>query len=107
MFDNAYSSPEKLGLEMIGEAQWGEADYSFDLTVVWRHKESGDLFYADDSGCSCPSPFEDYKGIADLTKATRHEILKHIADVAAERETYSGGSLIDAADLLSKVASLR
>lgn len=44
--------------EYLTEVQWGEADYSFDLTRVYRHTETGELFYAEDSGCSCPSPFE-------------------------------------------------
>lgn len=43
----------------LAEVQWGEADYSFDLTRVYRHTETGELFYAEDSGCSCPSPFEE------------------------------------------------
>lgn len=45
--------------EYVTEVQWGEADYNFDLTRVYRHTETGELFYAEDSGCSCPSPFED------------------------------------------------
>lgn len=60
-----YSSPERFGLETFGEIQWGEPCYSFDLTVVWRRPADGTFFYCEDSGCSCPSPFED-KGVADL-----------------------------------------
>jgi hypothetical protein len=56
--NDPYYSPEKFGLRTIGEVQWGEACYSFDLTVVWQDVTTGALYYADDSGCSCPSPFE-------------------------------------------------
>lgn len=44
--------------EFFDEIQWGEACYSFDLTRVWRNVETNELFCADDSGCSCPSPFD-------------------------------------------------
>jgi hypothetical protein len=32
--------------------------YEFDELRVVRSKETGNLFYATDSGCSCPTPFE-------------------------------------------------
>jgi hypothetical protein len=99
-----YYSPEDHGLETIGEAQWGEACYDFDLTVVWRNKATGQLYYADDSGCSCPSPFEDHRVVDDLTAATLAEVLTHLK--ARAEETY-GASLSDAADLIERVASLR
>ena len=37
--------------------------------VVWKHKD-GRVFWAHDSGCSCPSPFEDYNNLSDLTELT-------------------------------------
>ena len=45
--------------EEIGEVEWSEESYQFDLTRVYRQISTGALFYATDSGCSCPSPFED------------------------------------------------
>jgi hypothetical protein len=72
-WDTLYSEPGKLGLEIVGEADDELADYSFDKFVVWRDQQ-GRLYYASDSGCSCPSPFEDYKKVSDLTKATVAEI---------------------------------
>src|SRR5699024_372088 len=44
--------------EEIGEVEWSEESYQFDLTRVYRQISTGALFYATDSGCSCPSPFE-------------------------------------------------
>jgi len=55
---NLYSSPEKHGLTTVGEIEWGYGDYSFDLTVVWKTAD-GKFLYAEDSGCSCPSPFDE------------------------------------------------
>ncbi|MDG4792720.1 hypothetical protein [Micromonospora sp. WMMD1082] len=60
-----YGSPEKFGLETVGEVDWSSGSYEFDLTVVWRRKSDGAFFFAEDSGCSCPSPFESV-GVDDL-----------------------------------------
>lgn len=38
---------------------------------------TGALFYADDSGCSCPMPFENV-GRPDLVPATAHEVAAHL-----------------------------
>lgn len=58
-YETPYNKPELYGLERVAEIQWGEPDYSFDLTCVLRRTSDGTLWYASDSGCSCPSPFED------------------------------------------------
>ncbi len=61
-----YYNPADFGLETVGEIDFSSGEYEFDLTVIWRRISDGAFVYADDSGCSCPSPFED-KGIEDLT----------------------------------------
>jgi hypothetical protein len=61
-----YYSPEQWNLEPFAELELTEPDYSFDLVVVWRHKDTGELYYGADSGCSCPSPFENFSSIDDL-----------------------------------------
>ncbi len=102
--NNLYSSPGKFGLATVGEVEWDDACYSFDLTVVWKDIETGALYFADDSGCSCPSPFED-TGRDDLTLIDRPQVLidhinKRIADLydwnASENERAKGdaGQLI-------------
>lgn len=63
--DNVYYSPEKFGLTRIGEADLREPDYSFDLIAAWKGDEG--FYLGTDSGCSCPSPFENYHGKDDLT----------------------------------------
>lgn len=62
---NPYYHPEHCGLEMVDELD-GEQDYSFDKVVIWKDLESDKYYYAHDSGCSCPSPFEDYHNLDDL-----------------------------------------
>lgn len=65
---NIYYNPEEFGLEIFGEIE-EPPNYSFDKSVVWRDVTTDALYVAHDSGCSCPSPFEDM-GIDDLTPVT-------------------------------------
>jgi hypothetical protein len=64
--NNPYNNPEKFGLTRVALLDDPEASYSFGYLVLWKH-EDGRLFYAQDSGCSCPSPFEDFNTLEDLT----------------------------------------
>ena len=44
---------------VVGSVDWEDEPYMFDMTRVYQQVSTGDLFYAMDAGCSCPSPFED------------------------------------------------
>jgi|ERR1035437_10252693 hypothetical protein len=55
---NPYYSPEKLGLEMISFEEDG-LSYEFNTLCFWATSD-GSVYSAQDSGCSCPTPFEDY-----------------------------------------------
>jgi hypothetical protein len=68
MSANVYYNPDKWGLEVIADLELYEPNYSFDTVVAWRHVESGEVYWAWDSGCSCPIPFENYKSLEDLTR---------------------------------------
>lgn len=72
-WDNVYSAPEKFGLTIVAELE-KDLSYSFDKLVVWRDA-NGKLYFAGDAGCSCPSPFEDYKSVDSLTP------LRHLSDL--------------------------
>lgn len=65
-----YYQPEEFGLEIVGSIDDPNACYSFDLLVAWWRREDGALFYGVDSGCSCPSPFEDVHSVDELTPIT-------------------------------------
>ena len=62
-----YYSPADLGLTQIAEIEWRDEPYEFDLTVLWKHAD-GRYFIGSDSGCSCPSPFEDFHDLRDFTQ---------------------------------------
>lgn len=59
---NPYYSPEAYNLEIFCEIDNYQDDYGFDLEVVWKQIDAEMYYYAADSGCSCPSPFEDFGG---------------------------------------------
>ncbi len=63
---NIYYHPEKFDLEIVDMIE-DEPDYDFDMFVVWKDKE-GNLYYAEDSGCSCPSPFENINSVEQLDR---------------------------------------
>lgn len=71
---DVYYNPEKFNLEIVIVLDEEYLSYEFNMFVVWKDTNGG-LYYATDSGCSCPSPFEDYTSLADLTFATKAEIV--------------------------------
>ncbi len=88
---NMYSNPEAFGLTTIGEIDWSDGCYNFDYTVVWQRTFDGKFVYAEDSGCSCPSPFED-AGVEDLTVLRKRGGLKDFREHCAERQNNSSNS---------------
>ena len=75
---NIYYDPEAFGLSVVGSIDFGY-DYEFDKIVVWRDVETGDFCYAEDSGCSCPTPFESF-GRYDLDPIHRPQDLIDVFD---------------------------
>ena len=114
---NVSSDPEKYGLEIVGSLDDPDACYSFNILLVWQHAD-GRLFYATDSGCSCPSPFEGYKSLDDLYEITDEswtEFQKAVTGHCVPQEyDYETSTYIDLpdpqaadkTDLLAKVARL-
>ena len=69
---NPYYNPEEYEAAIVGEVEWSEPCWSFDTTVVWKDKDG--FFRMDsDSGCSCPSPFEDTRW-DELERLSNHEV---------------------------------
>lgn len=64
---NVYNAPEEWGTEIVAVYSDDDLSYEFNMFVVWRDLETGYIFYANDSGCSCPSPFEWVDGPEDVT----------------------------------------
>jgi hypothetical protein len=87
--NTVYNSPENLGLEVVAEHEFCD-DYGFDLRVIWRHLETGVLYTAHDSGCSCPPPFEDYRKLEDLERVDFDELLEEALDAQRSNHRHYG-----------------
>ena len=99
---DVYYSPDEFGLETIGEIQWGEQSYDFDLTVLWKRKSDGDFFMAEDSGCSCPSPFDGINSIDKLTQVTLDGLKTALEGRNGSGGRYSPDQSVDIAELLER-----
>lgn len=76
---DVYYQPEKFDLTPIGQVEWDDESWQFNMTAVWVDK-FGQLYWADDSGCSCPSPFEDFTSLdhPDLNKGSFNDLTKYL-----------------------------
>ena len=70
MSGNIYYDPEDYGLKVLAMAE-ADLSWEFSMFVVWVD-EKGMLFYAEDSGCSCPDPFGGINHITQLLRLDGH-----------------------------------
>lgn len=112
--DNVFYHPEKFGLTQVGMLTDPDACYSFNDLVVWQH-EDGSLYWATDSGCSCPVPFDDYSSVDKLDKIeTNNDLFRFFEGVDAHcsySEEYIGEERsapfkADKVQLKAKIAEL-
>lgn len=101
--NDVYHAPSKFGLTLVATIDDDNANYSFDIIAVWKHTESGKLYWAQDSGCSCPSPFEDYQSIDKLTPLDPRHGLSELQSFM-DGQRYTTRSLEHRNDFLRKVA---
>ena len=96
-----YYHPEKYGMTSIGFVDWGYGGYDFDLLQVWQ-KEDGTFVFGEDSGCSCPTPFQD-QDVEDLTRINSLSIFK---DYLSAHASKNDNSAMEIANLLAKLHEL-
>lgn len=109
--ENIYYHPEQYGLTLFGEVEWSDGCYQFDTTAVWKRDLDGAFFMAEDSGCSCPSPFENHTAASlagPLTGAEVIGLLNSRLDEAKEEdededEYWYGGDLNSIADSIVRL----
>lgn len=65
-YPDPYYQPEKLGLEIVAEADRRGLSYEFNMVVVWRRLADGKLFWESDAGCSCNTPFDRFHSVDEL-----------------------------------------
>lgn len=88
-WDNIYSLPGNYGLELITSMDLGES-YDFDIYALFRNGD-GAWFLVNDSGCSCPAPFEDYTSadqIADGRVFNCAEVMEYLRLCGADKKSF-------------------
>lgn len=59
--------------------------YEYDKVMVIEHE--GDYYLGTDSGCSCPTPFENYSGLEDMTgPLTLEQAVEELTSLVTTRE---------------------
>jgi hypothetical protein len=74
-----YYTPEKFGLTVVREFDEPGLSYEFNLFVIWKDG-NGQYCWAEDSGCSCPTPFEGITSKDDLATGSYDDALRHMAE---------------------------
>ncbi len=103
-----YGNPEQWGLKVFAEVSNPALDYEFSMFVVWQDKDSN-LLYAEDSGCSCPEPFEGIASLGELGTIIGADGLKAFFDALTSwgdhnnTDTYSGPCVVDTTEVRRKV----
>ena len=85
--------------ETVAELDEPYLPYEFNTLRVVRHKPSGRMFWAQSSGCSCPTPFEEFfievegenivaTDMNEITDATWDEFEREAQDFCSTASTY-------------------
>ena len=100
-----YYDPEKFGLKIFGMVEEEELSYEFNMFVVWENLETHQLYYDHDSGCSCPSPFEEstLENVNRITKSNVGEFETSINEWNRGYDNKSRTNPLEVAELVKKV----
>lgn len=79
--NNPYYEPEDLGLETIGSID-DAGSYEFNTLAAWKDKKTGEVYWQEDAGCSCPTPFESFNTLQSLNKITTPQSFEAFAQRA-------------------------
>lgn len=70
--DNVYLDPKKWGLTALVDEDIA-GNWEFYIFATWYDEKKDGLWYAIDSGCSCPTPFSGFTKLEDLQFANNKE----------------------------------
>lgn len=85
---NIYYQPADFGLEIVAEIEYSDGNYVFDTRVVWKEIKGRKFYTARDSGCSCPTPFEDCN-LSNIDLLDFDELRREVNEESAkEHECY-------------------
>jgi hypothetical protein len=100
---NIFYNPEKFGLKLVASEDFCSHDFEFDIIAVWRDVKSNKFYYASDSGCSCPIPFERYDGIRALNPLNKRTWSEFSRFVETYNKSDDGVSAHSRFDFLARV----
>ena len=84
---DVYYNAESFGLTRVDEIDLSDGFYQFDIVCVW--KDAGAKHYwAEDSGCSCPLPFEDYTTIEKTTPLDNDHDFEELKKIIDEENSW-------------------
>jgi len=63
---NPFYNPEKCDLTLLLTIREPGLSYEFNYTIFVKDNPTGDIYAVSDSGCSCPTPFENILGLGDM-----------------------------------------
>ena len=100
--ENVYYYPNTWGLELVGEIEYSSGSYEFDTRIILKDAD-GKFYTASDSGCSCPTPFEDYDSLSDLETTT----IKMLMDeISKDIDKYSQDSMQTAQQIIDHLREI-
>lgn len=100
--DNPVRDPQKYGFdELLGTIELSGEAWSFNLLAVLRNEKG--YYLGTDSGCSCPSPFENHTDIDFTGPLTAYQAREEIESLVrlAKESTYFHPE--DPSDLLAQI----
>lgn len=104
---NVYDEPQNCGLKIVAQAQ-AEMGYEFDMIVCFADIKTGSLWLAHDSGCSCPTPFEDTHSFFDFTPLRMEHTIDRFVDQYTKNDKYAPYKPVEVAEFRRKCrAALR
>jgi len=103
---NVYYNPKKSGLVQIDSLDEPGLSYEYNTLCVWQDTKTKRVFYVQDSGCSCPTPFEGYFYRAAGADTNLDEVKETNFFVFEQAVNNFPVQMSERQDLIKKVADL-
>ena len=80
-------NPEAGGLKTVRQFDVGSG-YDFDEFIIWQVADGERYYWAQDSGCSCPVPFDRFRSLDDLHYGAFRDALVDLKAWADSEDRY-------------------
>lgn len=100
---NPLYNPSACGLELIDSIDHA-GSYEFSIDALFKDIETSVLYYGRDSGCSCPTPFENTYSLSCMEKvATKSALANLLSQVRSHyKSEYSYSTEIELKQFVQK-----